>query len=134
MDECLDVLRRGALGTAGEMRDGKGRAAVLGIVEGVAREVERVRVGRGGEWEGVVKGVVGGGGRGRDVASREVGLARLGALVVGVIGDVLGRNPGLGPVRDGAVKALGDGALVREREIERTARVNLVVRHKSVGS
>jgi hypothetical protein len=38
-------------------------------------------------------------------------------------------------VRDGAVKALGDGGLMeREREVERTARVNLVVRHKSVGT
>ena len=120
------------------MKDGKGRAAVLGVVEGVAREVERLRVGRGREWEGVVRGLVSsgseGGAAGKEV-KREVGLARLGALVVGVVGDVLGRNPGLGAVRDGAVKALGDGGLMeREREIERTARVNLVVRHKSVGT
>ena len=141
-DEALDVLRRGALGTAGEMRDGKGRVAVASVVEGVAREVERLRVSRGGEWEGVVRGFVNGRSGGSSGATavvasngREVGLARLGALVVGIVGDVLGRNPGLGAVREGAVKALGDGGLTaREREIERTARVNLVVRHKSVGT
>ena len=130
------------MGTAGEMRDGKGRVAVASVVEGVAREVERLRVNRGGEWEGVVRGFVNGRSGGSSGATavvasngREVGLARLGALVVGIVGDVLGRNPGLGAVREGAVKALGDGGLTaREREIERTARVNLVVRHKSVGT
>jgi len=123
------------------MQDGKGRVAVAGVVEGVAREVERLRVGRGGEWEGVVGGFVGGGreGGGGGAVSREtrreLGLARLGALVVGAIADVLGRNPGLGPVRDGAVRALGNGGLVGgERELERMARVNLVVKHKSVGT
>ena len=122
------------------MKDGKRRVAVASVVEGVAREVERLRVSRGGEWEGVVRGFIHGRSDGDGSAvtkgtSREVGLARLGALVVGAVGDVLGRNPGLGPVREGAVKALGDGGLTAsEREIERTARVNLVVRHKSVGT
>lgn len=119
------------------MQDGKGRVVVARVVEGVAREVERLRVGRGAEWEGVVRGLVSSGGEGAAVgkeAKREVGLARLGALVVGVVGDVLGRNPGLGAVREGAVRALGDvGLTAGERGVERTARVNLVVRHKSVG-
>jgi hypothetical protein len=117
------------------------RGAVLGFVEGVAREVGRVRGERGGEWEGVLGGFVGAGGGGSAgavskeaataTARREVGLARLGALLVNVVGDVLGRNPGLAPVREGALRALGDGGWVaRERGLERMARVNLVVRHK----
>ena len=128
------MLRRGALGYAGEMEGGKG-SVVKRVIEGVSKEVERVRATRGEEWGGVVRGLVGYKDEGSNAArevKREVGLARLGALVVGVVGDVLGRNPrSLGPVRDGAVKALENGGLVaRERELERTARVNLVVRHK----
>ena len=47
-DEALDVLRRGALGYAGEVEGGRSRAAVVSVVEGVVGEVERVRRERGG--------------------------------------------------------------------------------------
>lgn len=128
-DEALDMLRRTTLAYASTIPGGSP------FVERMFREIDMVRKQRGKEVDTVVAETYGllakAGKKGAPPTEMQAivlgQVTKLSSFAGKATQDVVARNPGLRPFRDGAVKSLQGP---KEQKVP-TVRVNMAVRQKS---